>query len=178
MNNLANAITCLRILCSLFILFTNPFTLLFWVLYMCCGISDILDGVIARSMKIESEIGAKLDSIADLTFIITMIFVFLPILHLPRWIWLWIIIIAVIRMLSYLFGFIKYHTFASLHTYTNKITGLLLFTTPVLYILFGVNVTGVILCVSALLSALEELLITIKSKELDRNIKSIFSIKL
>lgn len=100
---------------------------------MCCGITDILDGVIAKSMKIESEIGAKLDSIADFIFIIIMIFVFLPILHLPKWIWLWIIIIALIRILSYLLGFIKYHTFASLHTYTNKITGLLLFTTPVLY---------------------------------------------
>ncbi|HGH0401081.1 TPA: CDP-alcohol phosphatidyltransferase family protein [Clostridioides difficile] len=37
----------------------------FWICYFWCGISDILDGLIARKLRQQSGIGAKLDSIAD-----------------------------------------------------------------------------------------------------------------
>lgn len=38
----------------------EPFSLMFWILYICCGISDILDGAIARAMHLESEMGANI----------------------------------------------------------------------------------------------------------------------
>ena len=62
-----------------------------------------------------------------------------------------------------------------MHTYANKAAGAALFCFPLLYRLLGLAVTASILCCIASLSALEELLIVIRSKELDRNTTGLFS---
>ena len=111
---------------------------------------------------------------ADLIFLISIVIDVAPNLVIPIWLWSCIGGIALIRIVSYGIGYKKYHTFSSLHTYANKVTGAFLFTTPVLYTIFGIDVTGIILSLLAFASALEELLIIVKCKELDRNIKSIF----
>lgn len=87
---------------------------------------------------------------------------------------LWLIVIALIRFLSLGIGFMKYRTMAYLHTYANKFTGIALACFPVLYRICGMTITVLVLCGIASLSALEELLIIILAKKLDRNIKSIF----
>ena len=67
----------------------------------------------------------------------------------------------------------KYHEFTALHTWANKLAGIVLFATPILYWLFRLVLTGIIVCVVAMASACEELIIIIKSKELNRNCKGI-----
>ena len=91
----------------------------------------------------------------------------------PRWIG----IIALVRFASLGVGFAKYHEFAFLHTYANKATGVVCACFPVLYQMFGLTVSALILCGVASLSALEELAITWCSKELDRNVKGLFFTK-
>ncbi|MGL5677794.1 MAG: CDP-alcohol phosphatidyltransferase family protein [Cellulosilyticaceae bacterium] len=176
MKHLANSMTFLRFVCAFLILFTKPFSLFFWVLYILCGLTDVLDGAIARRLHIESALGAKLDSMADMMCIFVLMFVLLPILYMPTWMWFCIAAIVCIRITSYIIGFIKYHTFASLHTYLNKATGLLLFITPVLYVICGMHVTSLLLGLTALLSALEELGIILLSKNLDTNCKGLFTL--
>lgn len=141
---------------------------------MYCGVSDIADGLVARALKQQSELGAKLDSIADMVLIFVIAIVVVPVLLVPSWIWVGAIAITLIRVTGYLIGFKKYHKFSALHTYANKITGGILFCTPILYALIGITASGVILCLFAVLSAFEELLITVISKDLDSNCKSIF----
>ena len=65
MINLANWITLLRILCSLTLLFCMPLSLPFYVLYTAAGLSDILDGFIARKTNTVTKFGAKLDTFAE-----------------------------------------------------------------------------------------------------------------
>ncbi|NLV57501.1 MAG: hypothetical protein GXY67_01900 [Clostridiales bacterium] len=55
----------------------------------------------------------------------------------------------------------------------NKATGGLLLGAPILYAAVGTTATGAILCCFGMYSALEELLITVLAKELNRNRKSI-----
>lgn len=172
--NLANIITISRFICSVALLCTVPFSLLFWVLYGYCGISDFTDGLIARIMKQQSDFGAKLDSIADTAFFFTIMAKIIFTIFIPRWVWTCVIVIIAIRVTAYFIGYKKYHTFSALHTYANKITGVFLYGTPALYAMFGITATGVILCLIAGFSACEELLITIRSKHLDRNCKGIF----
>ena len=164
----------MRIVCSVFIMFTKPFSLLFWILYIVCGISDILDGFIARSMKQESEFVAKLDSIADIIFISSVTIVLIPIIKIPYFVWICVVVVIFIRTLSYLIGLKKFCTFTSLHTYANKLTGLLLFVIPVFYVIFNFNITAIIVSISAVLSSIEELIIIISTTELNENCKSIF----
>ncbi|MBQ5555857.1 MAG: CDP-alcohol phosphatidyltransferase family protein, partial [Erysipelotrichaceae bacterium] len=46
--NLANIITFTRILGTLCLIFLTPLTLPFFVVYIWCGLSDVLDGFVAR----------------------------------------------------------------------------------------------------------------------------------
>lgn len=71
--------------------------------------------------------------------------------------------------------YLKYHTFAILHTYANKITGLFLFFFPYLYKFININIIGYVICVTASIAAIEELIIHMTSRELSRDIIGIFS---
>lgn len=167
-------ITVTRLVCAVALPFTVPFSLPFWIFYGYGGASDLADGLIARAIKQQSNLGAKLDSMADAAFFIAIAIAVVPAVVIPSWIWICVIVTAFIRAAVYWIGYKKYRTFSALHTYANKVTGGFLLGTPVLYAVLGVTATGVILCLLAVLSACEELLITVLSKDLDRNCKSIF----
>lgn len=174
-SNLPNAVTVVRIVLSLILLFITPLTSLFFIIYIICGLSDVLDGYLARRIKAVTQIGAVLDSIADFVFIGVLLIIFVPLIKMPLGILTWIIVIAFVRLMSLIVGFYKYHTFAFLHTYANKITGILLFCFPLLYNNFGIIITACIICFAASFSAVEELSINIISKKLERNIKCIYT---
>ena len=66
MKNIANYITISRIIMSIALIATNTFSISFYIIYFYCGISDMLDGFIARKSQTESELGVRLDSVADI----------------------------------------------------------------------------------------------------------------
>jgi len=171
--NTANIITVSRIIAALAIFLTRPMSLFFCVLYIYCGISDIIDGYIARKKNCESHFGAVLDSIADIIFFLAIFVQVVPVLVIPKRLMWWIGMIIVIRCSTYIIGFIKYHAFSSLHTILNKLTGLMVFISPLLYMVISITTLGIILCVLATISSCEELLIIIRSEKLRRDIKSI-----
>lgn len=173
MKKIPNIISVLRISFSLGMLLLKPFSLLFWIVYSICGISDMFDGYIARKTNSVSKIGAILDSIADIEFIACVSIILIPVIVIPSMVLVWIILIALIRIISLLIGYYKYHVFASLHTYANKITGLLLFCFIYLIRYTDMNILTYVICTVASVSAFEEFLIQINSKKLDRDIKSI-----
>lgn len=153
----------------------KPFSVLFWVCYVCGGLSDILDGFAARKLKQQTPLGAKLDSVADFIFAAAICAVVLKSVRLPLWSWLGVGAVALLRMVGYGIGFFKFHTFSALHTFLNKTAGGLLFAFPLLYAFMGLLAAGAVVFLAAFLAAVEELLITVKSKELNRDCKSIFS---
>ena len=174
--NIPNYITASRIVFSLMLLFTIPLSPLFFILYLLCGLSDILDGYIARRTNSKSTLGATLDSLSDAIFIGVSLIVFIPLFQWPLWLLVWIGGIALIRFLSLLIGLKKYKTLCFLHTYSNKATGLLLFMFPVFYQLFDLNLTAFFLCSIATLSSLEELAVNVTSVKLERDIRTIFEL--
>lgn len=156
-------------------LLTTPLSVLFFVVYSLCCASDILDGYIARKTKTASKLGEILDSIADFVLVAVMLVILIPLLAWQWWMVYWVSAIAFTRFLSLGIGFAKYRAVSFLHTYANKVTGIALVCFPILFRVLGITATVFILCGIASLSALEELIITIGSKKLNRNIKSIFS---
>lgn len=171
---MANIITFLRIPLAISMLFATPFSAIFWAIYLSGGASDMLDGFIARALYQESSFGARLDSIADFVFALAIVIFVIINMEIPIWLWICTLVIALLRFISYGVGFYKYHSFASLHTYANKITGAFIFMAPIFYLLCGLTFTGGALCIIAFFSSVEELIITIKSKELNHDCKSIF----
>lgn len=172
MKRTANYLTILRICLSITLVFVKPLGIPFFMIYFACGISDVLDGFIARKTNTASKFGARLDSIADFIMVTVLIILLYPIVDLSSDIVFWIVVIAVIRIVSICIAYIKHKTLAMLHTYANKLTGLLLFTFP-----FFINsqILLYIICIVATVSASEELLIQLSSKKLDMNRKSILS---
>lgn len=175
MKSIANYISASRILLCLALIFTEPLSIAFFVIYILCGISDILDGYIARKTNTISELGGKLDSIADLIMVMVLMILLYPMINPTLKIIFWIAVIAMIKVISIMVVFIKYKTFEILHTYGNKFTGLFLFALPISLIWVQSNIMMYILCIIASISAIEELLINISSNELRTNKKSIFS---
>ena len=170
----ATLITIIRIFGSVFLLTIEPMSILFYVIYLTCGISDILDGYIARKTNAVSKVGATLDSVADFIFVFVMVVIFIPLISWELWLIYWIVAIAIIRLVSLVIGFAKYHSAAFLHTYANKATGLALFVFPLFYHVADIAIVAAALCSIASLSAIEELVINLKEKNLDKNIRSLF----
>jgi len=175
MKAIPNVISFSRIVFSTILIFIKPLSIAFYVIYIICGFSDIMDGFIARKIDATSELGAKLDSIADMIMVGVLLFVFYPIVNTTIQIFVWASLIAIIRLSAMIVAMQKYKIFAMLHTYGNKITGMVLYIFPLLIPFIGANVIVYICCIVASISAIEELVIQLTSSELQVNIKSIFS---
>ena len=164
---LPNLITTLRIVGTATLLFLPILGPAFFVIYTFCGISDVLDGWIARSAHVTSEFGSRLDSIADMLFYAALLLKIFPILfeNLPIWIWYWVFGVLILRASAYCAAAVKFHHFSSPHTYLNKLTGFLVFCVP--YLIKTPVLTPCCIGVSAvaLLAALEELLMHLCNKK-------------
>ena len=79
--HLANIITMTRIISCICMIFTETLSYPFYCFYIWCGFSDILDGFVARTLKITSSFGSKLDTISDLTLYTVMMIKILPYLR-------------------------------------------------------------------------------------------------
>ena len=127
MKLLPSSFTVLRMVCAVCLLFCNVAGTMFWALYGVCGISDMLDGWLARKMHCVTRAGAMLDSVADICFVVCCCWQLLPVLVLPRWLWLWGGAIVLMKTVNQCLALMKYGKCHFPHTYINKVTGFLLF---------------------------------------------------
>ena len=131
---LANLITSLRIVFSVVLLFLKPLSLPFLILYIAAGITDMIDGTVARKNGNVSEFGSKLDTVADLVLVVVCLIKLIPVIHLPSWLIVWIVVIAVIKAANMISGYIIRKDIVALHTVMNKVTGLFLFLLPLTFV--------------------------------------------
>ena len=127
MRHLPNIITALRIVGSIGLLFCNVAGWQFWTLYVFCGISDMVDGWLARRLHAESKTGSVLDSIADLSFMACCAIQLLPILSIPSWLWICAGIIVIIKIVNQIIALTRIKQLCLPHNIANKLTGFLLF---------------------------------------------------
>lgn len=156
LKSIANIITSFRIFCSVLLLFFSVFSMEFYITYLLCGFSDMIDGTIARKTNSNSAFGAKFDTVADLVFIAVAFIKLLPIIHIPKWLWTWIIIIGIMKNSNIVLGYTRNKKFISLHTIMNKITGLLLFLLPLTVSIIELKSSSTIVCSIATFSAIQE----------------------
>lgn len=165
MKHIANTLTGCRIFGSTLLLFFPVFSLNFYITYLLCGFSDMIDGTIARKTNSANKFGSQLDTIADLIFVVASLFKFLPAIHIPLWLWVWGGVIAVIKIRNIIWGYISTKQLISLHTIMNKITGLLLFILPLTISFIDLKYTAIVACSIATFSAMQEGLCVITNKE-------------
>lgn len=172
---LPNIITFLRILIALALPFIADN--LFLPLYLFTGMTDFLDGWLARKMNWTTPLGAWLDSVADHIFFASVAVKVIEIFKVPLFILKGALLILLIRCLSYVIGYFRFHQFTSLHTYLNKLTGGLLFISPIILFFLPIHLLGSLLLFVATLSAFEELLIVLTFPKIDRNVPTFFKRK-
>ena len=150
MKRIPNLLSTSRIALCLPLLLVDAMTLPFWSLYVTAGLTDMLDGFLARRWGVESKFGARLDSLADFVFVLAVGYKLFPYLKLPTALWIMIGLIALVKIINAISSFVVKHRIECLeqreppnsfgwpsrdrqrqsqflHTKANKLTGFLLF---------------------------------------------------
>ena len=153
---MANFITGSRIILSILLLFITPFSPAFYALYLTAGLTDMIDGAVARKTDTVSEFGAKLDTIADIVFTAVCMIKFLPLIEMPIWIYPWIAGIAFIKLANFFINYIRHKKLTSFHSVINKIAGAALFFFPLSFNLINTTLFAAALCVITTVAALHE----------------------
>jgi CDP-diacylglycerol--glycerol-3-phosphate 3-phosphatidyltransferase len=139
-------------------------------------VTDILDGLIARTFKLETELGAKLDSYADVG---SYIAAFTGMIMLENEFvvghkYEFILLIG-LWALPQLVSLIRFRRSTSFHLYSNKITGYIAGTFFFIYFVFGYYpVHFYFLLIFASLAYIEALVIVLSIPHLQSNLKSIY----
>ena len=161
--HIANIITGSRIALSLPLLFIPLSSAWFYVFYIFCGLTDMIDGTIARKTETVSSFGSKLDTASDLVFMAVCAVKLLPKINICIWLWIWKAVIAIVKVTNIVIGFIRRKKLVALHTVLNKTTGLLLFFLPLTLQFIVPTYSLAVVCTVATIAALQEGYYTIKA---------------
>lgn len=153
---MANFITGIRIVLSFILLFTKIFSPTFYATYIIAGISDVLDGIVARKFNLQSSFGEKLDTIADICFVGVTLYKLLLAMQIPMWLWVWLGIIAFVKLANILSGFMLQKTFVAKHTVANKLTGIVLFLFPFSLSFLPLEYGAIAVCSMATIASIHE----------------------
>ncbi|WP_049962208.1 CDP-alcohol phosphatidyltransferase family protein [Oribacterium sp. FC2011] len=66
----------------------------------------MIDGTIARKMNTVTEFGTRFDTAADFVFVVVCLIKLLPVISMPAWLCIWIVIIALIKIINIISGHI------------------------------------------------------------------------
>ncbi|MCL2508502.1 MAG: CDP-alcohol phosphatidyltransferase family protein [Oscillospiraceae bacterium] len=177
MKHVPNALSISRIILSFLLLvpFIVRSPLIYIALYLIIGMTDVLDGPLARRFKVASELGAKLDSFGDIVFFLC---IFVSLLVPPRMPFAMFNSIVTIsfalafKLFVIMLTRIKFKVWNGImHTYLDKTVGFLqFFTIPVFFLMGEINYWILFAISTGLcLSAVEEAYILLTSSEYDPN---------
>ena len=153
---MANALTICRIMLSITLLVPDAFSLPFFAVYALAGLTDMLDGFIARRTGTESELGARLDSIADLVLVVICLPKILPAIAVPTWLWVWVAAIVLVKVVNVISGLVVEKRLVMPHTTANKAAGFVVFLVPFAIPLFGIGIPAILACAVATFAAVQE----------------------
>ena len=158
--NLADAVTLSRIVFAVSVLFCAAFSIQFYAFYLLGGITDMIDGRVARKRNLQSSFGAKLDTVADCVFVTAVLIKVLPALHMPAWLWVWVGIIAFIKLTNLVSCLVVLRRIVPMHTVMNKVTGFMLFLLPLGtgmgFSWRGLEIAVIAACSAATFAAIQE----------------------
>ena len=153
---MANLITALRIVFSVGLLFCPIPSSAFFAFYLSAGFTDMIDGTVARITHTESEFGSRLDTAADFVFVAACLIKLLPALPIPAWLYAWIAVIADIKSINAILGYVTQKRFVAVHSVMNKVTGGVLFIFPLTLFVIDPVFSASVVCLVATFAAVQE----------------------
>jgi len=190
LKHIPNILTASRMLMTIAVIalaFTiGHFHILTISLFFAAGLTDMIDGPIARMIPdAQSEFGANLDYASDLLMVCTGVFVLLPAMDVWEGVFYTFFAILGYKLIISTLPIIKHRATALLHTIGIKITVLLLFVIPILYFflytfnasVLAVNIYMIFVLSFAFLAVTEEFIIALMLKKPSRDIRGFWQIK-
>ena len=116
----------------------------------------MIDGAVARRTGTVSEFGSKLDTAADFIMVAVCLIKLIPVLYIPSWLFIWITIVALLKMINIISWHVMYKEFVDVHTVMNKVTGILLFILPLTLTLIDLKYSGAVVSAVATFAAIQE----------------------
>ena len=174
--HLANILTVFRIFLGSIMLWYGEITSGFLKLFCVAGITDLLDGPIARLTKSVSELGSKLDTTADVILYVAIAKILLFKKKIKRKYIVVIVCAMVALLISAFIGLKRFGSFFFIHTFTGKLLGFNCFLLPFSCISNTLDYLSVIICFLFVLHATESIVIQLKSNMPSPNTRSIFAI--
>ena len=150
--------------------------------YAVAGINDVLDGFIARRFHWESKLGAKMDSVGDIVFIVCAVCAVIwgvEEIKLHPSIYVGVGVITLVRLINMLITWLKFHKWGFIHNLFVKYASVpIFFIVPISIIMKSVP-NGLLLAMMCLvlLASFEETWILKVMDEYDMNMKSIYHMK-
>jgi CDP-diacylglycerol--glycerol-3-phosphate 3-phosphatidyltransferase len=189
LRHVPNALSLLRLALSV-VLFAIPFgSLVFIALYLACGLTDALDGYLARRLRAVTPLGARLDSAGDFVFFAMYVWVAF---RLPNALasgmrlsgliactCACVALVALLRVASLAVIWKRTGVPGFIHTYANKAAGITLFALLPAIAILGLTSPVASACVIVtlslcLVSAVEELLVAVLVTPVDLDRKGLF----
>ncbi len=182
-NQLPNALSLTRVALSLALIWADPGTTAFAIIYLFCGVTDIVDGWSARRLAATSALGARLDTLGDATFTLVVIGQMLTHIHLPTDLPLAIGVgaVALLRMMNFVATKLRFGEWNVMHTFANKAAGVVVFVAIPLWLWAASTVdarawiAGITIAATALAS-LEESLIIATARAYDVNRRGLWQV--
>lgn len=116
----------------------------------------MIDGTIARKMNTVTEFGARFDTAADFVFVVVCLIKLLPVISMPLWLCVWIAMIALIKIINIISGYIVQRKLVAVHSVMNKVTGLLLFILTLTFPIVPLKHLAVPVCAVVTFAAVQE----------------------
>lgn len=127
---MADILTSIRVLCGLLILIFPAFSGWYYALYIIGGVTDAIDGAVARRLGTETDFGAKYDTAADFVFAVAVMVKIISSVSFPVWMILWICTIFAIKTANAVIGIVRYRRLIPVHSAINKACGVVCFILP------------------------------------------------
>ncbi|MDR0532125.1 MAG: CDP-alcohol phosphatidyltransferase family protein [Oscillospiraceae bacterium] len=188
MKHIPNILSLARIPLSVSLLFLTGQRWAFLAVYIVTGLTDAVDGFLARRYHWESPAGAKLDAAADFVFMFALLGVVFGVMRLKfaRYVVVSVLVLAALKLFNLVFTKLRFGQFATLHSNANRYTALPFFAIVPVCVLFSekralapgfINVLLAVFLAAVFAANLEETLIIAKSRAYDADTRSYRQLK-
>ena len=162
---LANIISGARIAGAVVLFFFNEVNSTFLWIYALCGLSDLIDGPVARKLHAQSNVGALLDTIGDVATYVALAKILLAKRLVPAWLLWWYIPAAAGILSAGLIAVKRFKRYFVVHSLFGKAMGAAAFLMPFALRVGLLVPCFVVICVTATVSAFETAYITWKADD-------------
>jgi len=183
MRFIPNILSLARIPFSIAMVFLGKYPNVFIGFYAVAGILDVLDGLLARRFHWESKLGAKLDSVGDITFLVCAVIAAFAALRgqlkFETYIYIAVGVIASVRVSNLVLTRVRFGQWGTIHNLSAKYAAFpIFFVIPVCIKLGRVpNLPLLVMLCVIVLASLEETWMLLAMQEYDMNMKTIFHLK-